>query len=79
MLEELKTASKVVGIKQIRKLLPTGRAKKVFVAQNADPMLTEPILALCKQYEIEIETVETMRQLGDACEISVEAAAAALL
>ena len=79
MLEELKTASKVVGIKQIRKLLPTGRAKKVFVAQNADPMLTESILALCEQYEIEIETVETMRQLGDACEISVEAAAAALL
>lgn len=79
MLEELKTASKVVGIKQIRKLLPTGRAKKVFVAQNADPMLTEPILTLCEQYEIEIETVETMRQLGDACEISVEAAAAALL
>ena len=79
MLEELKTASKVVGIKQIRKLLPTGRAKKVFVAQNADPMLTEPILALCEQYEIAIETVETMRQLGDACEISVEAAAAALL
>lgn len=79
MLEELKTASKVVGIKQIRKLLPTGRAKKVFVAQNADPMLTEPILALCEQYGIEIETVETMRQLGDACEISVEAAAAALL
>ena len=79
MLEELKTASKVVGIKQIRKLLPTGRAKKVFVAQNADPMLTEPILALCEQYEIEIETVETMRQLGDACDISVEAAAAALL
>ena len=79
MLEELKTATKVVGIKQIRKLLPTGRAKKVFVAQNADPMLTEPILTLCEQYEIEIETVETMRQLGDACEISVEAAAAALL
>ena len=79
MLEELKTASKVVGIKQIQKLLPTGRAKKVFVAQNADPMLTEPILTLCEQYEIEIETVETMRQLGDACEISVEAAAAALL
>ena len=79
MLEELKTASKVIGIKQIRKLLPTGRAKKVFVAQNADPMLTEPILTLCEQYEIEIETVETMRQLGDACEISVEAAAAALL
>ena len=79
LLEELKKARRVVGAKQIRKLLPTGQIRKVFLAQNADPMLTEPIAALCGQYEIEVETVQTMRLLGDACKISVEAAAAALL
>ena len=67
MLEELKKARRVVGAKQIRKLLPTGQIRKVFLAQNADPMLTEPIAALCGQYEIEVETVQTMRLLGDAC------------
>ncbi len=79
MLAELKTSPRVVGAKQIRKLLPTGRVKKVYVAQNADPMLTDPITALCEQYEIEVELVETMRLLGEACEIAVEAAAAALV
>ena len=74
MLAELKTSPRVVGAKQIRKLLPTGRVKKVYVAQNADP-----ITALCEQYEIEVELVETMRLLGEACEIAVEAAAAALV
>ena len=54
MLAELKTSPRVVGAKQIRKLLPTGRVKKVYVAQNADPMLTDPITALCEQYEIEV-------------------------
>ena len=79
MLEELKNARRVVGVKQIRKLLPTGRIRKVFLAQNADPVLTEPLAALCGRYEVEVEAVQTMRLLGDACEISVEAAAAALL
>ncbi len=79
MLDELKNARRVVGVKQIRKLLPTGQIRKVFLAQNADPVLTEPLAALCGRYEVEVEAVQTMRLLGDACEISVEAAAAALL
>lgn len=79
MLEELNKARRVVGVKQIRKLLPTGQVRKVFLAQDADPMLLEPLEALCIQYEVETEAVQTMRALGDACEICVQAAAAALL
>ena len=47
MLEELNKARRVVGVKQIRKLLPTGQVRKVFLAQDADPMLLEPLEALC--------------------------------
>ena len=80
MLDELRTASsKVVGVKQLRKVLTSGCAKKVFLAQDADPMLTEPIARACEETGTAIEYVETMKQLGSACAISVSAAAAAIL
>ena len=47
MLDELKTAEKVVGIKQLRKALAVGKAKTVFIAEDADPLLTEPIVRQC--------------------------------
>lgn len=79
MLDELKTAKKVVGIKQLRKALAAGDVKKVFVADDADPSLTGPLVEQCRKLEIAVISVPTMKQLGAACEISVDAAAAAIL
>ncbi len=79
MLEELRTASKVVGVKQLRKVLAAGEAKTVFLAEDADPLLTEPILRHCEQTNTKVIYVATMKQLGAACEISVPAAAAAIV
>lgn len=79
MLDELKTTQKVVGIKQLRKALSRGAVKKVFIAKDADPLLTDPLIEQCTQFEITVIYVPTMRQLGAACDISVEAAAAAIL
>lgn len=79
MLDELKTADKVVGIKQLRKAIAAGKVKKVFLAADADPMLTEPVLAQCREQKITVVSVPTMRQLGAACSIPVDAAAAAIL
>lgn len=79
MLDELKTASKVVGIKQLRKALAAGTVKKVFLAKDADPMLIEPILKCCEETNTTVIYVATMKQLGAACEISVAAAAAAIV
>ena len=78
MLDELKTAtSKVVGIKQLRKALTSGTAKKVFLAEDADPMLTEPLAELCRKSHIQCAWVPSMKDLGRACGIDVGAAAAA--
>ncbi len=79
MLEELKTSNKVVGIKQLRKALNSGEAKKVFVAEDADPALTEPLLSECKSLQVPVIFVPSMKQLGAACSISVDAAVAAIL
>lgn len=67
----------VVGAKQIRKALNTGAAKRVYVARNADPALTEPIEALCQRNGVDYTWVRSMTELGRACGIEVGAAAAA--
>ena len=67
----------VVGAKQLRKALQSGRACHVYLAENADPAITEPLAALCDQFHITYVWVSTMQELGKACGIEVGAAAAA--
>ena len=67
----------VVGSKQLRKALEKGRAKFVYLAENADPAITEPIMAKCELNHVSYTWVRTMQELGSACGIEVSAAAAA--
>lgn len=76
-LKDLANFKLVVGSKQLRKALENGRAKYVFLAENADPAITEPILAKCKLNHVSYAWVRTMQELGSACGIEVGAAAAA--
>lgn len=69
----------VVGAKQIRKALTSGTARRVFLAENADPAITEPLEALCKDNQVECAWVRSMADLGNACGIEVGAAAAAIV
>lgn len=79
MLQELRTANKVVGVKQLRKALREGTARKVFIAENADLRLTDPIRETCQNANVPTESVTTMAELGDACGIAVGAAVAAIV
>ena len=67
----------VVGAKQIRKGLTAGRFSQVYLARNADPAITEPLEALCRQHNVKYTWVKSMLDLGRACGIEVGAAAAA--
>ena len=69
----------VVGAKQLKKALAKGCAKVVFLAENADPAVTEPLEELCTANHIQITWVRSMAELGRACGIEVGAAAAAVL
>ena len=79
MLDELKTQRKVVGVKQLRKSLKEGQVLRAFVAENADPRLTDPLAEECTRRGVELVLVPTMAELGNACGISVGAAAAGIL
>ena len=67
----------VAGSKQLRKALNSGSARCVFLAENADPGITEPLEVLCRDRAIQVTWVATMADLGRACGIEVGAAAAA--
>ena len=78
-LPDLSKLNVVVGAKQLRKAVNHGSAQLVFLAENADPVLTEPLAALCMEHHIPITWVSTTADLGRACGIEVGAAAAAVL
>ena len=77
--EILATHKFVVGMKQLKKALRNGNASWVFLACNADPAITEPLEALCRNGGVSVMYVATMAELGRVCGIEVGAAAAAVV
>ena len=69
----------VVGAKQLKKAVRDNRVQSVYLAENADPAVTDPLEKLCSQNHIQIIWVRSMTELGRACGIEVGAAAAAVL
>lgn len=79
MLEELSQAHKVVGAKQAKRALNDGRAKRVYLAQDADPRVTQPLAQLANEKAVPLEEIPSMKLLGTACGIAVGAAVAVLI
>ena len=76
-LKDMMNFKMVVGSKQLRKALESGRAKFVYLAENADPAITDPIVERCEMNHVSYTWIRTMQELGSACGIEVGAAAAA--
>ena len=79
MLEELKNGPRVVGAKQTKRAVNDGRAVRVFLAEDADPRVTDPIKALCAEKSVPVEKAYAMKELGSACGIAVGSAVAAVV
>ena len=76
---ELRSKNKVVGAKQTKKALQENRALAVYIAQDAELGVTDPIRSLCEQQGLSPTPVTTMAELGEACELKVGAAVAAVV
>ncbi len=79
MLTELENAAKVVGVKQVRRALANGQAKRLYLAKDADPQLTGPLERQAAEQGVEIAWADTMKVLGRACGIAVGSAVAAMI
>ena len=69
----------VTGLRQTQKAVAKGLAARVWLACDADPLLTEPLLRQCLAEGVPVEQGLTMARLGQACRIAVGCAAAAEL
>jgi large subunit ribosomal protein L7A len=75
----LKTHPKVVGAKQTAKVLMNDQAEVVYVAKDADERVVRRVLELAKERNVPIVMVETMAELGKACNVEVKTATAVLI
>lgn len=79
MLSELRTAHKVIGVKQSKKAIRDGAAAEVYVALDAEKLVVGPIYELCSETDTRITEITTMAELGDAAGIDVGAAVVTVL
>ena len=79
MITELASQEKVIGVKQSRKVIREGRARRVFLACDADPAITGPVADSCAEADIPVHGGYTMAQLWQACRIAVGASVVAVL
>ena len=79
MLNRLKIENKLVGTKQVKRALNGDDVKIVYLAKDADREVVSTIINLCEDKNIDIYYLDTMEELGKACQIDVSAAVAALL
>ncbi len=80
MLEELRNpASRVVGTKQLLKALALGKVARVFVAEDSDDFIYRRVRQVADEVKVPVTVVKTMAQLGQACRVDVDTAAAGLL
>lgn len=73
----LVSQAKVVGVKQSARAIREGRASRLFLACDADTMVTDRVRQVCGALPV-VEDY-TMAQLGHACGIAVGASVVALL
>ncbi|MDP5276875.1 50S ribosomal protein L7ae-like protein [Chengkuizengella axinellae] len=78
--EKVKQADRLsIGTKQTLKVIERGSATEVYVAEDADPKVTNKVISLCKEKNVNLIYVDSMKQLGKACGIEVGAAVAAII
>lgn len=79
MLENMRQLKKKVGLKECQKAVENNRVVKAFVARDADEKVIKSFIELCGNNMVEIEYVDTMKNLGKACGIDVGASTVVVL
>ena len=68
-----------MGTKQTLRQLEKGGVKVVFVAKDADDRVTSQVVELAKAKNVQVEFIETMKELGEKCNVEVKTAVAAII
>ncbi len=68
-----------IGMKQVHKELERDNVSKLYVSLDADEYVTRNLIRIANDKHIEIIYVESMKELGKACQIDVGAATAVIV
>ena len=68
-----------IGVKQTSKAIIENKAKLVYVARDAEQHVTRRVLELSKNHRVEVEYIDSMKELGRMCNIDVGAATAVII
>ena len=71
--------NKVVGSKETLQAINSGKAERIYVANDIDENIKNSLIDAARNSNINIELVDSKMKLGRACGIDVAAASAALL
>jgi large subunit ribosomal protein L7A len=78
-MERIKQNPHVVGLKQSKKAIESGKAELVFIARDADSHVVFPLERLCGEKNVEVIYVNNMKELAKACHVEVPTAVATIL
>ena len=79
-MEMLKTAArKAVGTKEVLRALKANEAASVFVASDIDTFLYQKVTRACAEAAVPVNKVESNKELGKTCGLTIGCAAAAVL
>lgn len=75
-MERLHREKRLVGLKQSQKAIMAGIAKSAYIAEDAEFRIKEPFELLCKEHNVPVVYVRTMKELAKACRVEVPSAVA---
>jgi len=78
MLEKLRRGERVVGARRLAKAIEAGEIQMVFVALDADLLITKKVVELARQRNLPVVEVDSMAALGEAAGVQVPTAAAGI-
>ncbi len=68
---------KYVGVKQVLRAAQNDEVKVVYIAKDAEKRVTEELIKVCTEKNIDINYIETMEELGKLAGVDVKSSAAA--
>lgn len=69
---------RIVGTKKVMRMVRDGKARTVYIAEDADEHIRQKLLRVCSESSANVLMIPTMLELGAACNIEVGAAAACI-
>lgn len=72
------TADKLIGLRQVKREIASGKITVVVLATDADSVLKDEVENLCRQHSVALTVFPSKSELGEICGIDVDCAVVGL-